>query len=161
MCSVARISVFVLVLFIAVFLSLPIAWRHHDRKWRFVLNLHCAACYVLSTSFFFFLLFFQDDYVRKVEDGATLNESKSCFRASFCCCQFFLFYFFKHHLVAVFVDTDGTKDPCHNVKCSRHKLCVAHASQRPVCVTRKKLEQRYTSENTFLGDIVSSLETNR
>lgn len=109
----------------------------------------------------FFLLFFQDDYVRKVEDGATLNESKSCFRASFFCCQFFLFYFFKHHLVAVFVDTDGTKDPCRNVKCSRHKLCVAHASQRPVCVTRKKLEQRYTSENTFFGDIVSSLETNR
>ncbi|XP_077481937.1 testican-2-like [Stigmatopora argus] len=37
---------------------------------------------------------------------------------------------------------DSTKDPCHNVKCSRHKLCVAHHSQRAVCISRKKLQQR-------------------
>ncbi|XP_051928351.1 testican-2-like [Hippocampus zosterae] len=57
--------------------------------------------------------FRDDDDVRKVEDGATLNEN-----------------------------TAGTEDPCRDVKCGRHKLCVAHASQRPVCITRKKLEQR-------------------
>ncbi|XP_068610335.1 testican-2-like, partial [Brachionichthys hirsutus] len=37
---------------------------------------------------------------------------------------------------------DTTKDPCQNVKCSRHKVCVAQGYQRATCVNRKKLEQR-------------------
>ncbi|KAM8837849.1 testican-2 isoform 3-T3 [Spinachia spinachia] len=37
---------------------------------------------------------------------------------------------------------DTTKDPCQNVKCSRHKVCVAHGYQRAMCVNRKKMEQR-------------------
>ncbi|TKS89730.1 Testican-2 SPARC/osteonectin, CWCV, and [Collichthys lucidus] len=37
---------------------------------------------------------------------------------------------------------DTTKDPCQNVKCSRHKVCVAQGYQRAMCVNRKKLEQR-------------------
>uniref|UniRef100_A0A672ICA6 Testican-2 n=1 Tax=Salarias fasciatus TaxID=181472 RepID=A0A672ICA6_SALFA len=37
---------------------------------------------------------------------------------------------------------DTTKDPCQNVKCSRHKVCVAQGYQRAVCVNRKKLEHR-------------------
>ena len=41
-----------------------------------------------------------------------------------------------------FLDVDSTKDPCHGVKCSQHKVCVAQGSQRAVCVNRKKLEHR-------------------
>ncbi|AWP17843.1 putative testican-2-like [Scophthalmus maximus] len=37
---------------------------------------------------------------------------------------------------------DTTKDPCQNVKCSRHKVCVAQGYQRAMCVNRKKLEHR-------------------
>uniref|UniRef100_A0A8C6NUX5 Testican-2 n=1 Tax=Nothobranchius furzeri TaxID=105023 RepID=A0A8C6NUX5_NOTFU len=37
---------------------------------------------------------------------------------------------------------DTTKDPCQNVKCSRHKVCVAQGYQRATCINRKKLEQR-------------------
>ncbi|KAI9546780.1 hypothetical protein NQZ68_022725 [Dissostichus eleginoides] len=37
---------------------------------------------------------------------------------------------------------DTTKDPCQNVKCSRHKVCVAQGYQRAMCVNRKKMEQR-------------------
>ncbi|KAK0131825.1 Testican-2 [Merluccius polli] len=37
---------------------------------------------------------------------------------------------------------DTTKDPCQKVKCSRHKVCVAHGYQRAMCVNRKKLENR-------------------
>ncbi|KAM6896833.1 testican-2 [Xenentodon cancila] len=37
---------------------------------------------------------------------------------------------------------DTTKDPCLNVKCSRHKVCVAQGYQRAMCVNRKKLEHR-------------------
>lgn len=39
-------------------------------------------------------------------------------------------------------ETDTTKDPCQNVKCSRHKVCVAQGYQRAMCVNRKKLEHR-------------------
>ncbi|KAM7381498.1 hypothetical protein PAMA_012374 [Pampus argenteus] len=44
--------------------------------------------------------------------------------------------------VSVFVSVDTTKDPCQNVKCSRHKVCVAQGYQRAMCVNRKKLEHR-------------------
>ncbi|TWW81947.1 Testican-2 SPARC/osteonectin, CWCV, and [Takifugu flavidus] len=37
---------------------------------------------------------------------------------------------------------DTTKDPCQNVKCSRHKVCVAQGYQRAMCVNRRKLEQK-------------------
>ncbi|XP_061822551.2 testican-2-like [Nerophis lumbriciformis] len=39
-------------------------------------------------------------------------------------------------------NVDSTKDPCQNVKCSRQKMCVAQGSQKAMCVSRKKLEQR-------------------
>lgn len=51
-----------------------------------------------------------------------------CCRCRCCCC---------------FSALDTTKDPCQNVKCSRHKVCVAQGYQRAMCVNRKKLEQRY------------------
>lgn len=37
---------------------------------------------------------------------------------------------------------DTTKDPCQKVKCSRHKICIAHGYQRAMCISRKKLEHR-------------------
>ncbi|XP_029464896.1 testican-2 isoform X2 [Rhinatrema bivittatum] len=37
---------------------------------------------------------------------------------------------------------DTTKDPCQKVKCSRHKVCIAHGYQRAMCISRKKLEHR-------------------
>ncbi|KAG7228005.1 hypothetical protein INR49_005626, partial [Caranx melampygus] len=42
------------------------------------------------------------------------------------------------------VTMDTTKDPCQNVKCSRHKVCVAQGYQRAMCVNRKKMEHRLT-----------------
>ena len=44
--------------------------------------------------------------------------------------------------VRLFPAADTTKDPCQNVKCSRHKVCVAQGHQRAMCVNRKKLEHR-------------------
>ena len=46
-------------------------------------------------------------------------------------------------LFFVFAAMDITKDPCQNVKCSRHKMCVAQGYQRAMCVNRKKLEHRW------------------
>ncbi|XP_057213791.1 testican-2-like isoform X2 [Triplophysa rosa] len=37
---------------------------------------------------------------------------------------------------------DTTKDPCVNVRCSGHKVCVAQGYQRAMCVHRKKLQHR-------------------
>lgn len=45
-------------------------------------------------------------------------------------------------LCFLFAAVDTTKDPCQNVKCSRHKVCVAQGYQRAMCVNRKKLEHR-------------------
>lgn len=45
-------------------------------------------------------------------------------------------------VIFVFAAMDTTKDPCQNVKCSRHKVCVAQGYQRAMCVNRKKLEHR-------------------
>lgn len=45
-------------------------------------------------------------------------------------------------LLRFFSAADTTKDPCQNVKCSRHKVCVAQGHQRAMCVNRKKLEHR-------------------
>ncbi|KAM6956703.1 testican-2 [Aplochiton taeniatus] len=39
-------------------------------------------------------------------------------------------------------NVDTTKDPCKEVKCSQHKVCVAQGYQRAVCVNHKKLEHR-------------------
>lgn len=39
-------------------------------------------------------------------------------------------------------NVDTTKDPCKEVKCSRHKVCIAQGYQKAVCVNRKKLEHR-------------------
>uniref|UniRef100_A0A3B5AIN4 Testican-2 n=1 Tax=Stegastes partitus TaxID=144197 RepID=A0A3B5AIN4_9TELE len=54
-----------------------------------------------------------DDYIKNMEENAGSDET-----------------------------VDTTKDPCQNVKCSRHKVCVAQGYQRAMCVNRKKLEQR-------------------
>ncbi|KAA0724838.1 Testican-2 SPARC/osteonectin, CWCV, and [Triplophysa tibetana] len=35
---------------------------------------------------------------------------------------------------------DTTKDPCVNIRCSAHKVCVAQGYQRALCVHRKKLQ---------------------
>lgn len=53
----------------------------------------------------------------------------------------------RHHWIFtlrafVFAALDTTKDPCQNVKCSRHKVCIAQGYQRAMCVNRKKLEHR-------------------
>ncbi|XP_042193510.1 testican-3 isoform X2 [Callorhinchus milii] len=34
---------------------------------------------------------------------------------------------------------DSTKDPCLNVKCSRHKVCIAQDNQRALCVSHRRL----------------------
>lgn len=49
---------------------------------------------------------------------------------------------FSCAVVFVCAAVDTTKDPCQNVKCSRHKVCVAQGYQRAMCVNRKKLEHR-------------------
>uniref|UniRef100_H2LZ98 Testican-2 n=1 Tax=Oryzias latipes TaxID=8090 RepID=H2LZ98_ORYLA len=54
-----------------------------------------------------------DDYIRTTEESLGFDES-----------------------------VDTTKDPCQNVKCSQHKVCVAQGYQRAMCVSRKKLEHR-------------------
>ncbi|XP_038128647.1 testican-2-like isoform X1 [Cyprinodon tularosa] len=46
---------------------------------------------------------------------------------------------------------DTTKDPCQNVKCSRHKVCVAQGYQRATCINRKKLEQRVKQQGQLEG----------
>ncbi|XP_034049500.1 testican-2-like isoform X3 [Thalassophryne amazonica] len=56
---------------------------------------------------------FQDDYIKNVDDNLSADET-----------------------------VDTTKDPCQNVKCSRHKVCVTQGYQRAMCVNRKKLEHR-------------------
>lgn len=50
--------------------------------------------------------------------------------------------FFFSGVCFVFAAMDTTKDPCQNVKCSRHKVCVAQGYQRAMCVNRKKVEHR-------------------
>ncbi|KAM8923844.1 testican-2 isoform 2-T2 [Pelodytes ibericus] len=45
---------------------------------------------------------------------------------------------------------DTTKDPCQKVKCSRHKVCVAHGYQKAMCISRKKLEHRIKQPNLKL-----------
>ncbi|XP_075883986.1 testican-2 [Nelusetta ayraudi] len=55
----------------------------------------------------------QDDYIKTTEENVRSDET-----------------------------LDTTKDPCQNVKCSRHKVCVAQGYQRAMCVNRKKLEHR-------------------
>ncbi|KAM9831187.1 testican-2 [Neosynchiropus ocellatus] len=57
--------------------------------------------------------FRDDDYIKNTDEGAASDEA-----------------------------TDTTKDPCVNVKCSRHKMCVAQGYQRAMCVSRKKVEHR-------------------
>uniref|UniRef100_A0A665X5E7 SPARC (osteonectin), cwcv and kazal like domains proteoglycan 2 n=1 Tax=Echeneis naucrates TaxID=173247 RepID=A0A665X5E7_ECHNA len=57
--------------------------------------------------------FRDDDYIKNMEDNVGSDETM-----------------------------DTTKDPCQNVKCSRHKVCVAQGYQRAMCVNRKKAEQR-------------------
>ncbi|XP_041050739.1 testican-3-like isoform X6 [Carcharodon carcharias] len=34
---------------------------------------------------------------------------------------------------------DSTKDPCLNVKCSRHKVCIAQDNHRVVCISHRRL----------------------
>ncbi|XP_028331981.1 testican-2 isoform X1 [Gouania willdenowi] len=55
----------------------------------------------------------EDDYIRNTEENTGSDET-----------------------------VDTTKDPCHNVKCSHHKVCVAQGYQRAMCVNRKKAEHR-------------------
>ncbi|XP_056286372.1 testican-2-like isoform X3 [Pseudoliparis swirei] len=55
----------------------------------------------------------EDDYIKNIEENVGSDET-----------------------------VDTTKDPCQNVKCSRHKVCVAQGNQRAMCVNRKKLEHR-------------------
>ncbi|XP_067343573.1 activating signal cointegrator 1 complex subunit 1 isoform X2 [Channa argus] len=57
--------------------------------------------------------FRDDDYIKNVEENVGSDEN-----------------------------VDTTKDPCQNVKCSRHKVCVAQGYQRAMCVNRKKVEHR-------------------
>ncbi|RVE59724.1 hypothetical protein OJAV_G00191330 [Oryzias javanicus] len=57
--------------------------------------------------------FRDDDYIKNTEESMGMDES-----------------------------ADTTKDPCQNVKCSQHKVCVAQGYQRAMCVSRKKLEHR-------------------
>lgn len=57
----------------------------------------------------------------------------------------------SHCCCFVFAAVDTTKDPCQNVKCSRHKVCVAQGYQRAMCVNRKKLEHRYVSVSTDIS----------
>ncbi|XP_053737597.1 testican-2-like [Synchiropus splendidus] len=57
--------------------------------------------------------FRDDDYIKNTDEGAASDEA-----------------------------ADTTKDPCVNVKCSRHKVCVAQGYQRAMCVSRKKIEHR-------------------
>ncbi|KAG9485130.1 hypothetical protein GDO78_008303 [Eleutherodactylus coqui] len=45
---------------------------------------------------------------------------------------------------------DTTKDPCQKVKCSRHKICIAHGYQKAMCISRKKLEHRIKQPNLKL-----------
>ncbi|XP_063817529.1 testican-2 [Pseudophryne corroboree] len=45
---------------------------------------------------------------------------------------------------------DTTKDPCQKVKCSRHKVCIAHGYQKAMCISRKKLEHRIKQPNLKL-----------
>lgn len=52
------------------------------------------------------------------------------------------FNFFSSSSSLPFSAVDTTKDPCQNVKCSRHKVCVAQGYQRAMCVNRRKLEQK-------------------
>ncbi|XP_056677124.1 testican-1 isoform X2 [Monodelphis domestica] len=42
---------------------------------------------------------------------------------------------------------DPSKDPCLNVKCSLHKVCVTHDYQTAVCVSQKQLMQRQKKGN--------------
>ncbi|XP_044515871.1 testican-1 [Gracilinanus agilis] len=42
---------------------------------------------------------------------------------------------------------DPSKDPCLNVKCSPHKVCVTHDYQTAVCVSQKQLMQRQKKGN--------------
>ncbi|XP_048461625.1 testican-3-like [Rhincodon typus] len=37
---------------------------------------------------------------------------------------------------------DSTKDPCLNVKCSRHKVCIAQDNHRVVCISHRRLTHR-------------------
>ncbi|KAF0025532.1 hypothetical protein F2P81_022413 [Scophthalmus maximus] len=93
-----------------------------------------------------------DDYIKNTEENMGSDEKAS---VEVCSPSPFWFYVIRlaqctaHSAAATrFVRgrtvtaVDTTKDPCQNVKCSRHKVCVAQGYQRAMCVNRKKLEHR-------------------
>lgn len=42
---------------------------------------------------------------------------------------------------------DAAKDPCLNVKCSRHKVCIAEDNHRVVCISHRRLTSRMKATN--------------
>nr|XP_033799598.1 testican-2 isoform X2 [Geotrypetes seraphini] len=86
--------------------------------------------------------FRDDDYIKSWEDTQAADEGYNCAlplrpRPRV---QMGMNVVKRYGVMAPALDT--TKDPCQKVKCSRHKVCIAHGYQRAMCISRKKLEHR-------------------
>ncbi|XP_062902409.1 testican-3 isoform X3 [Mobula hypostoma] len=47
--------------------------------------------------------------------------------------------YFRNWNTGRHMDQDAAKDPCLNVKCSRHKVCIAQDNHRVVCISHRRL----------------------